>query len=167
MSRRIEHSATYTCSPAALHAALTDEAYWTARLAEVGGPKARLDAVTIANGGVEVALTQTIAAENLPGIVSKLKPGDLEIARTETWGPLASDAATGAMTADVRGTPATVRGTSSLTGDDAGTVVRTTGDVEVKVPLVGGKIEQAVADNVLTLLAAEQRFTSTWLDQHR
>lgn len=167
MSRRIEHTATYVCSPAQLHAALTDRAYWTARLAEVGGTAARLDDVTLTNGGVEVALTQTIAAANLPAIVSKLKRGDLQIARTESWGPLASDAATSTMTADVQGTPATVRGASALTGDDSGTTVRTTGDAKVGVPLVGGRIEQAVVDNVLRLLDAEQRFTATWLDQHR
>lgn len=163
MPRRIEHSATYDCSPATVHAALTDPAYWDARVAAVGGPGATLDALTAVGGGVEVTLTQVVAAANLPSIVSKIKAGDLAIVRTESWGPLAGTSATCEVTALVSGTPATVRGTSVLTGADTTTTVRTTGAVTVAVPLVGGKLEQAVADNVLRLLVAEQRFTEQWL----
>lgn len=163
MPRRIEHTATYACSPATLHAVLTDRAYWEARLEAVGGTGATLDSFAAAGGGAEVALTQVIAAQNLPRIVQKLKSGDLSITRTETWGPLAADAATAEVTALVTGTPASVTGTTSLTGDDASTTVRTDGHAKVSVPLVGGTIEQAVADNVVTLLVAEQRFTEQWL----
>ncbi len=165
MPRRIEHTATYACSPAALHAALTTEEYWTARVQAVGGDAAALDSVTVAGGGIEVALTQVIAAKHLPSIIGKIKSGDLEISRTESWGPLQADAATGSVTARVNGTPARVRGASSLTGDDGSATVRTTAEATVAVPLIGGKIEQAVADNVTALLMAEQRFTQQWLAQ--
>ena len=163
MPRPIEHSATYACSPATLHAALTDRAYWEARIEAVGGTGATLDSFARAAGGAEVALTQVIAAGNLPSIVSRIKAGDLSITRTETWGPLAADAATAEVTALVGGTPASVTGTTSLTGDATSTTVRTAGQAKVPVPLVGGRIEQAVADNVVKLLVAEARFTEQWL----
>jgi len=57
-----------------------------AAVVAVGGTGATLDALTATDGGVEVTLTQVVAAENLPGIVSKIKPGDLAIVRIESWG---------------------------------------------------------------------------------
>lgn len=104
-----------------------------------------------------------VAAENLPGIVSKIKPADLAIVRIESWGVLDGSTATYEVTALISGTPATVRGTSALTGGDTSATVRTTGEAKVPVPLVGGRIEQAVADNVVRLLVAEHRFTEQWL----
>jgi len=163
MPRSIEHSATYDCPPAAVHAALTDEQYWRARVSAVEGPGATLDSVAVANGGIEVTLTQIVEAKNLPAIVGKITSGDLTISRTESWGPLEADAATGAVTTKIAGTPATVRGVNSLTGTDSRTTLRSAGDATVPIPLIGGKIEQAVADNVTRLLIAEQQFTEHWL----
>lgn len=171
MPRPIEHTATYDCTPAVLHAALTDRGYWQARLVAVGGGGATLDSFTATDGGARVALTQVIEAANLPSIVGRIKAGDLAITRTEAWGPLgagtgaATASASAEVTAEVSGTPATVTGTTTLAGADT-TTVRTHGHVRVPVPLVGGTIEQAVADNVVRLLQAEQHFTEQWLREH-
>ncbi|MEO6882236.1 MAG: DUF2505 domain-containing protein [Mycobacteriaceae bacterium] len=163
MPRRISHDASYPCSPAELHAALTDPAYWRARVDAVGGPGATLDDVRPLDGGVEVALTQKVAAEHLPSIVSKIVSGDLSIARTEAWGPLEGSSATGRTTAQVASTPAFVGSTAELSGDSDGCTVCTRGEVKVSVPLIGGRLEQAVSDAVLRLLQAEQKFTASWV----
>ncbi len=163
MPRRIEHTATYAHSPAAVHAALTDEAYWTARLAEIGGSGATLDYYRSTDGGAEVVLTQVIAAANLPAIVGRISPGDLSITRTEAWSALDDSAATATVTALIAGTPARVTGTSTLGGAAERTTVRVRGEAQVSVPLIGGSIEQAVADNVVRLLEAEARFTEQWI----
>lgn len=165
MPRRISHDASYPCSPAELHAALCDPEYWRARVDKIGGPGATLDDVTSADGGVEVALTQKVAAEHLPAIVSKLISGDLSISRTETWGPLHGSGATSRTTARVASTPAFVSSTAELSGDDDAATVRTRGEAKVSVPLIGGSLEQAVADAVLRLLDAEQKFTSAWVSR--
>ena len=39
--------------------------------------------------------------------------------------------------------------------------------MRIPIPLVGGKIEETVADQIRKLLDSEQAFTETWLDQHR
>jgi hypothetical protein len=39
-------------------------------------------------------------------------------------------------------------------------------DVTVRVPLIGGKIEEIVAEQVRRLLEAETAFTIHWLGQH-
>ena len=163
MSRRFEHTATYPCSPEAVHAAFTDRGYWEQRVARVGGPGAQLRGVDVHDGAVDVALTQQIAREHLPSVVSKIASGDLVIDREEHWGPLSGSTASARTSGAVKGTPARISATVELSGDDTSTTVRTTGKADVPVPLVGGKIEQAVCDNVVRLLEVEQRFTADWL----
>lgn len=162
MARRIEHSAHYPHPVATLHAALTDEGYWQARLREVGGPGARLDRVAVGDGTIDVALTQSVPAEHLPSMVTKFFPGDLHVARTESWGSLQGDRATGTFSAEVDGVPGRLRGTMTLTAQDGGSLLVMTGDVEVKLPLIGGKVESVIADQVLELLDAEKTFTTAW-----
>ncbi|RVW10120.1 DUF2505 domain-containing protein [Prescottella agglutinans] len=162
MARHIEHSAQYPHPVATLHAALTDERYWHARLQEVGGPGAKLDEVTLGDGTVAVAMTQSVPAEHLPAMVTKVRPGDLIIKRTESWGPLHGDRAEGTFSAEVEGAPGQLRGTMTLTADGDGSLLVMEGEVEVKLPLIGGKVESVIAGQVLELLDAEEDFTGQW-----
>lgn len=166
MSRSIEHQARYPASPAALHAAVTDEAYWRARVAAVGGRGATLDALDVVDGTITVRLTQKIAAEHLPSIVQKISSGDLAVQRTEFWGALQDSGSAGTFTAEVPGRPITMRGRHAITGDDSSCTARSSGEVRVSVPLIGGKIEAIIAENITELLVVEQRFTAQWLAEH-
>ncbi|QYB06067.1 DUF2505 domain-containing protein [Rhodococcus sp. USK10] len=163
MSRRIEHSSSYAFPVTQVHAGLITEQYWRDRLDKVGGPGATLEQVTTGPGTISVAMSQSIPAEHLPSIVSKVRPGDLVIKRTETWGTLDGDHAEGTFTAEVVGAPATISGTQTLKADGSRANVQVEGKAEVRIPLIGGKIENAIADEVLRLIAKEQEFTEQWL----
>ncbi|WP_070379317.1 DUF2505 domain-containing protein [Rhodococcus sp. WMMA185] len=163
MSRRIVHSSSYSFPAAEVHAALTDEQYWRDRLEQVGGPGAALEQVTTGPGTISVSMSQTIPAEHLPGIVTKIRPGDLLIKRTETWNALVGERAACTFTAEVEGAPATISGTQTMTSIGTGSKVQLDGRAEVKIPLIGGKIEGAIADEVLRLIEKEQEFTHRWL----
>jgi hypothetical protein len=39
--------------------------------------------------------------------------------------------------------------------------------VEVRIPLVGRKMENFIGNQLMTLLNAEQDFTTRWIAQHR
>ena len=53
-----------------------------------------------------------------------------------------------------------------LAGNGSGSEFEVRADVEVKVPLFGGKIEEIVAGQVRRLLEAETAFTARWLESH-
>ena len=147
-----------------MHAAFTNEQYWRDRLAQVGGSNPELTDFSVSDSGtVTVAMTQSILAADLPPMVTMVRPGDLVIKRTATWAPLEGGQATGTFTAEVEGTPARVTGTQTLATVGEGSAVSYDGAAEVKIPLVGGKIESAVADEIVKLLEREDEFTGQWL----
>jgi hypothetical protein len=161
MATPLAYTARYSHPVAAVCAAIADEQYWKDRIAEVGGPNARLDSVTISGDQVRVEMVQAIAAEQLPAAITAVRPGDLIIPRVENW---SGDAAT--FEARVEGAPAEVRGNIALAADGSGTVATVTGSIEVKIPLFGGKIETAIAERLTELLASEEEFTNNWLASH-
>lgn len=146
-----------------MHAALTDERYWRERIAEVGGDDARLDKLEIGDGTVSVEMEQAIPAEHLPSIVTKIRPGDLQIVRTEAWGPLDGQRATGTVTARVTGMPGELTGTVTLSASGTGSTVELDGRVQVSMPLIGGRIEAVIADRITEILDHEDEFTARWL----
>ncbi|RJO76576.1 DUF2505 domain-containing protein [Nocardia panacis] len=160
MATRLAFTARYAHSIDAVHAAFADEQYWKDRIAEVGGPNARLDSFVAEGGRVRVELVQAIAAELLPPAITAVRPGDLIIPRVETW-----TGDSGVFEARVDGAPAEVRGTLSLSADGAGTLATAEGTIEVKVPLFGGKIESAIQERLVELLGNEEEFTNGWLAQ--
>lgn len=158
MATPLAFTARYTYSVEAVRAAFSDEQYWKARIAEVGGPGARLDSFTLDGDQVRVQMVQAIPADQLPPAITAVRPGDLVIPRTESY-----TGTTGSFEAHVEGAPAIVRGTVTLTAEGNVSVGTVTGTIEVKIPLFGSKIEAAISEHLIELLANEAEFTEQWL----
>ena len=96
-------------------AAFGDEQYWQARLAAFDGGKAALDGLAVdVDGTVTAALTVSLFANRLPKVVAALAPGDLEMARTETWHPTGDGQARGTIEVAVPGAPVSAIGKVTL-----------------------------------------------------
>ncbi|MBJ8339758.1 DUF2505 domain-containing protein [Antrihabitans sp. YC3-6] len=165
MGHRIEHSARHTKSVDALHAAFTTEQYWKDRLAEIGGPGAELVEARTDSDTFSVTLIQGIAAKHLPPMVTRIRPGDLRIDRTESWGPLRNGSATGTFSVRTEGAPGKIYGTLTLTTDGTGSLLRIEGTVTVDIPFFGGKIEEAIAEQLRRLNEKEDAFTENWTSE--
>ncbi|MFC4001748.1 DUF2505 domain-containing protein [Prauserella oleivorans] len=162
MASRIEHRATFPHSVADVYAAQSSEAALRARLAELGGKHATLEDHTSTSDGVRYTLLQGVPAEKLPQAVRSLHKGDLMVRREHTWAPSGAGY-TGTIKAHVPGLPGDITASTELTGDGQGSVQATRGEVTVRIPLVGGKLEGFVAEQVTRLLEREAEFTATWL----
>jgi len=164
MPRSFDMATEYESTVANVHRALRSKKYWLARLADSGVDEARLDSITLGtDGGVEVVTTQVIGSSRLPGFVSQFHRGDLQIRREETWTPLIDRRATAAITGGIAGAPVRVDGAAELAPSDAGARLSFNATVTVRVPLVGGKLETFIGNQLVDLLNAEQRFTTRWL----
>jgi hypothetical protein len=160
MTTRIGHTSRYPRTAAAMRATFIDAQYWKDRLAEVGGPNARLVGITPEGGRMRVQMVQSIAEADLPEQITKVRPGDMIINRAETWG-----ATSGNFDAAVEGAPARFYGAIALAGDDFTCTATISGEVDVQVPLFGSKIEKAIAERLTELFEVEDQFTLNWLAQ--
>ena len=120
------------------------------------------------DGSIDVVTTQVLRADRLPGIVAQFHRGDLSIQREEKWSPVRDGRADATVNGTIPGAPVTCRAPRCWPRQESGTGSRLDfkAAVEVRVPLVGGKIETFVGSLLVDLLIAEQRFTTVWITEN-
>ena len=166
MPRSFDLSADYDGSVDEVHHAFTDENYWRARLAGSGVDVATLESMRVGDEDtVEVVTLQVIRSDKLPGMVTQLHSGDLRIRREEVWGPVTGGAATGSVVGSIVDAPVNLAGTAVLEAIDetGGSRLTFRATVQVRVPIIGGKLENIIGTRLAELVAAEQRFTTEWI----
>jgi hypothetical protein len=168
MPRSFDMAAEYDGSVEQVYRAFSDERYWLARLAGSGADKTTLDAMEpTADYGMDVVTTQTLRADRLPGVVTQFHHGDLIFVREETWSPIVDGKATAVVKGSIPGAPAELSGNAVLVpADSGGCRLEFKATVEVRIPLVGGKVENFIGNQLVDLLIAEQRFTTEWLREN-
>jgi Protein of unknown function (DUF2505) len=166
MARSIDYRSTLAFPAEKVYAAMTDPEYLRARLRELGGPGSELLEHEASPESARYRLKQGISASDLPAIVGKVMNGDLSIERTETLRRTAPGSYAGDVDVKIANAPASAAGKMSLAGAGDSSDFGVYADVTVKVPLLGGKIEEIVADQVRRLLEAETAFTVQWLESH-
>ena len=167
MARSIDYRSTLAFPAEKVFATMTDEEYLRARLRELGGPGSDLLEHEAGPDGARYQLKQGLSEKDLPPIVGKVMQGDLAIQRTESLRATGPGATAATSTSRSPGLPASASGTMRLADNGAGSEFEVHADVEVKVPLIGGKIEEIVAGQVRRLLEAETAFTVRWLESRR
>jgi hypothetical protein len=113
-----------------------------------------------AGAGMKVVVDQTQDARGLPGFAKKVVGDSIQIVQRETW----TDETSAVLTLEIPGKPGRLDGTIALVDDGRGGTVETvTGDLRVKLPLIGGRLETVVSDMLVSALRAEQRVGRAWL----
>jgi hypothetical protein len=164
MPRSFDMATEYAGTPEQVHGAFCDEQYWVARLAASGADGWALDSFRAgSDGGVDVVTTQVLRADRLPGVVHQFHHGDLEIRRAETWTGLSDGAAQASVASSIVRAPVALNGEASLSATAAGTRLAFQATVEVRIPLVGGKMEKFIGNQLINLLNEEQQFTTRWI----
>ncbi|QRP45544.1 DUF2505 domain-containing protein [Amycolatopsis sp. FDAARGOS 1241] len=165
MGSRIEHRAEFSAPLAAVLAAVSGEDALRARLAELGGDDAKLLSHSVDGDTVRYELQHGIAAQRLPQAVRALHKGDIIVRRKQVW-QRSGDGHAGHVDVNVSGMPGEIGARTFLTPRGQRVEFRTSGEVTVRIPLFGGKIEEFVAQQVTNLLSREADFTTTWLAEH-
>jgi hypothetical protein len=164
MSRQIDYRSTSPYSADEVYATMVDPDYLRARLQQIGGPGAGLLEHEAGVEGARYRLRHGLDAKDLPSVVRGVLPGNISIERTERWTRQESGRYLGDVQVDIPGTPASAAGGMRLRDlPDGGSELHVRADVTVSVPLIGGKIEDIVAQQVQNLLTAETAFTGQWL----
>lgn len=164
MPRSFDMATAYRGTVEQVHEAFCDEKYWLARLADSGADEWSLDDFRVGHdGGVDVVTTQMLRSNRLPGVVHQFHHGDLEIRRAETWTGLSDGAAQAAVASSIVRAPVTLNGDASLSAIEDRARLAFQATVEVRIPLVGGKMEKFIGNQLINLLNTEQQFTTRWI----
>jgi hypothetical protein len=167
MPRSFDMAADYDATVKQIHHAFGDQRYWLERLAESGADETSLDSLTAdTDGGVDVITTQTLRAGRLPGVVTQFHRGDLSFIREETWTAVVDGRASAVVRGSIPGAPASLTGTAVLSPTEHGSRLELVATVEVRIPLVGGKVETFIGSQLAALVTAEQDFTTAWIREN-
>jgi len=106
------------------------------------------------DGGVALVVSRKLP-DGVPGYLRRFLPEDGRITEHFAWGPDEGGTRRGTWYADIAGAPATLGGTMALEPTASGSRHVIEGDVQVTVPIVGGKAEGFIAAMVEKLAGKE------------
>ena len=148
----------FPADPHRVHAMLTDETFLAHAAAELGSSEARVAASS--------ARTAVEAADETPAEIKAFVGPTLRIVQEQTWAEAGPDGRrTGTVTITVPGAPVTLVGNAVLAPTAQGSVITYEGDLTVKVPLLGGRIEAQAAPTILEAFDAQGRVGRAWLQR--
>ncbi len=152
----------YDAPPQEVFAMLADPAF-RERVAAAQEVVSVAVTLTPAGDGIVLVIDQVQDTAGLPAIAKKIAGDTTRAVVREEWsGP---DGGTVEITAP--GKPTRASGTVRLEADGAGTRHVLDLDVTVKVPLVGGKLEKLMSDNIDAGLTVEHSVGTAWLKGER
>ncbi len=153
---------TYDADPATVHAMLADPAFRekVAAAQEVVSVEVT---VTPAGDGFSLVSDQVQNTSGLPAIAKKIAGDTTRAVIAEEW----ADATGGTVTITAPGKPTRADGTVALRAAGSGTTQVVDLDVKVKVPLLGGKLEQLMVDTIGDGYDVEHRVGVAWLGGER
>jgi Protein of unknown function (DUF2505) len=160
----LEHE--YPLSPTDLFGTVTDLDYLRARHARFGG----VGTPEVESGDYLVVVrgSRQLPVDKIP---SAARPflGDGIIVQEDVWtlpddddGPV-----TATWQAHVGGAPAKLGGEHRIEAAEAGSLYTITADVSIRVPLLGGRLEQQVSGYLDLLISKELDFLADWIAEHR
>lgn len=155
---RFTHRLTYDAPLDQVAAMLADPAFRT-EVCEAMQASRHTVAVDGSGAGMSVVIDQTQPARGIPSFAKRFVGEEIRIVQRESW----TDARGGSQSLEIPGKPGTFEGTVALAADGAGTVESFDGEIKVKVPLIGAKLEGLVGDLMRSALQAEQRVGRAWL----
>ena len=157
----IDRKNRYDAEPERLFTVMTDEGFLREKYASLGQDDFEVLEHSVAGDRVTVRTRRVVPAD-VPGFAKKFISPRSVIVQTERWEGGAGQRH-GTWSIEVEGTPISITGTMSIEADGAGAAHVIHGDVKVKVPLVGGKIGEFVAENSGKAIDEEVAYTRSHL----
>lgn len=155
---KVNNELRYDAPPAEVYAMLTDPRF-REKACEYSRAIDWVVDVSETPSGIRVEVERTHDVPNLPGFARKFVGDTIRIAQVEAW----ENDAEAALTLTIPGKPGRLDGASRLASTDGGTVQTIAGNLQVNVPLIGGKLEGVVDGFLRKSFRAEQKVGQRWL----
>jgi hypothetical protein len=167
MAREFSAEQDFAAGCAEVFAMLSDPAYLARLCEQTGGHDVHVSSDPTDDGGAALVLARTLPAK-VPSFAKPFLGETIQVEEKHTWGPAADDGSRdGSFSASFGGAPASVAGLLRLEPDGGGSRRVVRGEAKASVPLVGGKVEELVRDQLMRLVNKEQQVGSDWLAGER
>lgn len=155
---KIRHELTYAAAPTEVYDMRADPAFRD-RVCEAMDTISHDVTVEDADGSLTVTIDMLQHTQGMPGFAKKVVGDETRVIQSERWEALES----GDIAVEIPGKPGHIRGTLSLTAQGDGSVYVFEGEIKMKIPLIGGKLEGIIERMFRKGMDTEQRVAAAWL----
>jgi hypothetical protein len=115
-----------------------------------------------------VLQSKQVIPMDLPGFAKKILSPNNTVVQTDTWeAPDDTGARSGTFEIDVQGAPMKIHGTMTLSPKEGGgSTQELSGSIEVKVPIIGGKIADWAKGDAQRSMDSQLAFNQKWIAEH-
>ena len=171
MSRRSDYAVSFAAPAGTIYQEFTDREFWESLMATYRSMSQISDLTPFSTGtsGTDIVFRQVFPRSELPPVARAVMPVDMVITREQHFAPFdaASTSADGTYRASIPAGLGHFRGKYFLSESETGSQLRLASECKVKVPLVGGTLEQLILSNITQLFDAEGAFMADWVSKHR
>ncbi len=158
LAMKFSHQLTYEAAPTDVHAMLADPQFREKVCAAMHSVRHDVS-IDPSGNGMKVVVDQTQPADGIPPFAKKIVGDEIRIVQREIW----SNASASTLAVEIPGKPGDLKGDIALAADGDGTVETVTGDIKVKIPMLGAKLEGLIGDLLRSALRTEERVGRAWL----
>lgn len=171
MAKRMVYDVEVAVPAAVMYRDFTTIDYWENLVAYYRENATRTEITHFSSDerGTDVSFAHILSAADLPAIARPVVPGTFVVTREQHFDPFeeATSQAAGYYRALIPSAPVDLRGDYVLTDIAAGSRMRLETRCTVRIPLIGGQIEQLLIGGLRTLFATEGEFTADWIAGHQ
>jgi hypothetical protein len=161
---RFEYVMTFDAGPDEVFGLALDQDYLLGRCEATGSIPLEISVEGSPERGAVVRLRRSVPML-LPSFAARFAPGGVVVRHVETWSPPdAGGGRTATLTGVVEGAPGSLTGLLRIAREPAGTSYAFRGDLDIPVPVLGGRLARYAAEQLRLGLRAEEEFTRRWLE---
>jgi hypothetical protein len=144
---------------------MSDRGYFEQKFPEIGATDVRVFRCNKTSDNFEIQYAfRSRPDADLPDIAKKFVSGDLIVKQTDS---LNLKTGKGTLKIELGSLPVTVGADMSLEATPKGCVNRVTWNIKVSIPLIGGKLEKILADDVRSKSVKDHKVSIRLLEQYK
>lgn len=152
---KIEEKWVYPATGDRVYAMIADPAFQEAKCAATKATEHTVEVQETATG-YTVVTHRTMSTASFPAQFKSMVGDSLQIVETQAWGAADRDGSREAdIEVEIKGVPIGLTGTMTATASGDDTEMAVFGNLKARVPLIGGKIEQAAAPAIVSAIRSE------------
>lgn len=163
MATKISGELRLAADPAAVYAMITNPDYVKEKNERTGGEDVKVNVDDQGADGASIEVSRVLPAE-IPSFAQKFVGEKIQTVQNDKWAPANADGTYDGTTAvDFGKAPMSLKGTFHIEADGDGSVLYVKAEAKASVPLVGGKLENVLAEQFQRAVRKEQEIATEWL----